>query len=166
MPRKAVFAVIAIALFSAAAQASDRVEVGFVHPEKFTDAGHYWGGDRARETNLAELASHIERRAGQLLPQGQKLAVSITDLDMAGAYEPWRRGAGDVRVVRDVYPPRIDLSFRLVAADGAVLKEGERRLRDLAFGNGNVVYPNDRLRHEKALLDVWLERELAPHAER
>jgi len=166
MRHKAVLAGIASALLSAAAQASDRVEVGFVHPEKFTDAGRYWGGDRARETNLAELAQHIEHRAERLLPVGHKLVVSITDLDLAGAYEPWRRGAGDVRVVRDVYPPRIDLGFHLLAADGATLKQGERRLRDLAFGNGNVVYPGDRLRHEKALLDVWLERELGPHAAR
>ena len=161
MKRKAFLGVVA-ALVSASVLAADRVEVSFLHPEKFTDAGRYRGGEQSREVNLAELARHIEQRAERLLPQGQELAVSITDLDMAGAYEPWRRGAGDVRVVRNVYPPRIDLSFRLTAADGSVIKEGVRSLRDLAFGNGNVVYSDDRLRHEKALIDDWLARELQP----
>src|SRR5262245_18645057 len=155
MRRKAFLGAIA-AFVSASVLAADRVEVGFVHPEKFTDAGRYWGGEKSREANLAELARHIEQRAERLLPQGQKLSVSITDLDLAGAYEPWRRGVGDVRVVRNVYPPRIDLDFRITAADGSVVKQGARNLRELAFGNGNVVYPDDRLRHEKALIDDWL----------
>lgn len=161
MNRKAFLGVIA-GFVSASLLAADRVEVGFARPERFTDAGRYWGGEKSREANLAELARHIGQRAGRLLPQGQKLAVSITDLDMAGAYEPRRSGVGDVRVVRNVYPPRIDLHFRLTAADGSVVKEGARSLRDLAFGNGNVVYRDDRLRHEKALIDDWLARELQP----
>jgi hypothetical protein len=160
--RSGLIRAVIAALLAGVAHADERVEVGFVHPEKFADAGRYWGGEKSREANLAELAQHIEQRAGRLLPQGQTLLVAIRDLDMAGAHEPWRPGTGDLRVVRSVYPPRIDLSFRLVAADGSVAQQGERSLRDLAFGNGNLAYPGDRLRHEKALIDDWLARELQP----
>src|ERR1041384_2763699 len=114
--RKPVLVVAAMLLATfqvLAQQAPDRVQVRYLAPEKFTDAGRYWGGDASREHNLAELARHIERRAARLLPEGQRLLVSITDIDLAGGYEPWRRNLGDVRVVRDAYPPRIDLSFRL-----------------------------------------------------
>jgi hypothetical protein len=62
--------------------------------------------------------------------------------------------------VKDIYPPRIDLSFSLAAGDGKVIKEGERRLRDPAFLAGANQYPDDPLRYEKALIDRWLEREL------
>jgi hypothetical protein len=81
---------------------------------------------------------------------------------MAGEYEPWRPRAYGVRIVRDVYPPRIDLRFRLAAADGSLLKEGECKLRDPAFMATALLYfRDDPLRYEKALLDDWLERELS-----
>jgi hypothetical protein len=71
-----------------------------------------------------------------------------------------RRHLGDVRIVRDVCPPRIDLRFRLTGADGVMVKDGERKLRDMAFLMSTVSYRDDPLRYEKALIDTWLEREL------
>jgi hypothetical protein len=65
-----------------------------------------------------------------------------------------------VRIVRDLYPPRIDLSFTLTDADGTMIKTGERKLRDLAFMTPmRVTYCNDPLRYEKKLLAEWLDRE-------
>ena len=77
---------------------------------------------------------------------------------MAGEFEPWRRGAR-VRVVRDIYPPRIDLNFVLLDAQGAVRMRGERKLRDSAFQFGASPLQSDPLRYEKNLIDAWLERE-------
>jgi DUF3016 family protein len=137
------------------------VRVEYVHPEKFTDVGDsYSSNDKIRASYLEELGKHLVQRAARLLSAGQNLIVSITEVDMAGSFEPWRRRLGDVRIVRDVYPPRIDLHFRLTGADGSVVKEGERKLRDLAFLMTTVLYRDDPLRYEKALIDDWLEREL------
>jgi len=80
---------------------------------------------------------------------------------MAGDFEPWR-GAQfqDVRVVKEIYPPRINLSYKLTDASGAVVKEGEESLRDTSFMLTTTPIPNnDSLRYEKALLDNWLRRE-------
>ena len=63
----------------------------------------------------------------------QRLVVTISDIDMAGAFEPGRRHLWQVRIIRDVYPPRIDLAFTLTDADGAVVKSGERKLRDVSL---------------------------------
>jgi hypothetical protein len=60
----------------------------------------------------------------------------------------------------DIYPPRIDLTFRLAGGDGKLIREGERKLRDPAFLLGANDYPDDPLRYEKALIDRWLELEL------
>ena len=79
---------------------------------------------------------------------------------MAGEFEAWRPPSSDARIVKDIYPPRIDLNFRLAADDGKVIKEGRRTLVDPAFMLGANRYPDDPLRYEKALIDRWLEQEL------
>jgi len=80
---------------------------------------------------------------------------------MAGDFEPWRGPRwDDVRVVKEIYPPRIQLTFRLTDAAGNVLKEGKRDLKDLAFlMKINMSFRDDPVRHENALLDDWLRDE-------
>lgn len=141
--------------------AARRVQVIYVHPEKFVDLKDaYYPRDAARQAYLDELERHIRRRAGTRVPDGQQLTVRVSQIDMAGSFEPWRGHAGHVRIVRDVYPPRIDLDFVLSAANGKVVKSGARKLRDLSFLGRPGLYGTDALRYEKALVDDWLESEL------
>ncbi len=137
------------------------IHIEYADPEKFSDVGDSYSGSNkaARATYLEELRRHIQWRASHLLADGQNLTVTIIDVDMAGSFEPWRPLMNDVRIVRDSYPPRIDLYFQLTDADGAVVKDGKRELRDMAFLMTTIMYHNDPLRHEKTLLDGWLERE-------
>ncbi|MGC4071324.1 MAG: DUF3016 domain-containing protein [Nibricoccus sp.] len=87
--------------------------------------------------------------------------ISISDIDLAGDFEPWRGPQfTDVRVVKDLYPPRVNLSFKLTDASGTVVKEGERQLRNLSFQmTATPAFSSDSLRYEKALLDNWLRDE-------
>ena len=130
-------------------------------PERFTDVGR----DRARRLaaeDLHALAQHIRERAGAWLPAGDQLSVVLTDVDMAGDFEPWRRRYWDVRIIRDLYPPRIALRFRWTAADGSLRREGERDLRDSAFlMHARLYAADDPTRFEKALLDRWMRQEFA-----
>jgi hypothetical protein len=137
------------------------VQVQYVHAEEFADVGNRrFSDERIRAAYLDQLRGHLVKRAAALLTAGERLNVSVTELDMAGEFEAWRPPSGEARVVKDIYPPRIDLSFSLAAGDGKVIKEGERRLRDPAFLAGANQYPDDPLRYEKALIDRWLEQEL------
>jgi hypothetical protein len=141
------------------------VEVTFVEPNKFTDLkDRYTSLEEANPAYLKELQEHLQRVAARRLAPGQRLVVSITNVDMAGDFEPWRSPQyQDVRIVKDIYPPRIDLSFQLLDAGGAVIAQGQRELRDLAFNMRiSGVSNNDPLRHEKALLDDWIRREFRP----
>jgi hypothetical protein len=147
----------ALALASTLACAATTT-VEYVNPEKFTDAG------RARsygelESNLGQLKDHMIERGGKLLPADQKLSVTITDVDLAGAYDPRQRISNEVRVVKEIYPPRIELTFKLEGADGTVLKEGSRSLRDMNFMQGNLRYKGEALGYEKELIDDWLRKE-------
>lgn len=110
-----------------------------------------------REAWLSELGRHLAEKAATVLPRDEKLEVEITDVQRAGSFEPWRGPQADnVRIVRDVYPPRITLEFKRLAADGSVLKEGRRELRDPSFLMRPKRYPSDPLAYEKQLLDDWV----------
>ena len=139
-----------------------RAEVVFFEPEKFTDVRDSQMGDYKRTTYLDQIRDHLLEQAKYFVPDGHKLTVTFTDIDMAGDFEPWRGPRwDDIRIVKDIYPPRINLSFRLTDAEGNVVREGKRELRDLAFlMKITMAFRDDSVRHEKALLDDWLRNEL------
>jgi hypothetical protein len=109
-----------------------RAEVNFFEPQKFTDVRDSYMGDYDRTTYLDSIREHVLEQAKYYVPEGHSLSVTFTDIDMAGDFEPWRGPRfDDIRIVKDIYPPRISLAFRLTDADGKVVKEGKRELRDL-----------------------------------
>ena len=84
--------------------------VSFVHPEQFTDAALQGGyGLKAEQPALSEIARYLESLGTRYLGTRQTLAIDVMNVDLAGKFEPWRAKAYDVRIMRDVYPPRIML---------------------------------------------------------
>lgn len=163
--RKALFVLFAATALlgpaaATAAETSPAVTVTYDHPEQFTETREEraFAPMRASNDYLKTLKSYIERRAGKLLTHGERLDIVITDIDRAGSYEPWRGPRlSDVRIIKDIYPPRIDLHFRLLDATGKVIREGQRKLRDPGFLTSEAVATgNDSLRYEKRLIDRWL----------
>jgi hypothetical protein len=148
-----------------AAKAPSKVEVIYAKAaDKYVDVRDgFTASEKGQVANLDSLKQYLEERGNQLVPDGQKLTVTLTEVDLAGDFEPWRDPAmNDVRIVKDIYPPRIDLEFKLTGADGKVIKEGKRELRDLAFMMKLSIQRDDPFRHEKQLLNDWLTRELKP----
>lgn len=140
-----------------------QVEVVFFEKEKFTDVkDDFSGTERGRDEILDTLKEYIVKQASKKLEAGQKLAVTINEVDLAGEFEPWRGPQWmDVRIVKDIYPPRINLVFRLTDKDGNVLKEGKRDLFDMSFMMkiSTSAFRDDPRRHEKELLDDWINSE-------
>lgn len=147
---------------STAAAADARVSVNYVNPEKFSEARAFGQQDSYNDANYLEpLKSHLIKRATRMLPPGDRLEVTITDIKLAGGYEPWHGpNFRYVRFMKDVYPPRIDLTFRLVDGNGKLLREGSRKLRNLGYLQSGPTMPTDTdpLRYDKALIDDWLRR--------
>lgn len=145
----------------ATGQDSPRVTVAYDHPDQFTEAKETraFAPARADKGYLEILKKYIQERAGKVLADGQQLEIVITDVDRAGSYEPWHGPRlSDVRIVKDIYPPRIDLNFTLYGADGKVLRQGQRKLRNAAFLSSSSPVDQDSLRYEKSLIDLWLRR--------
>lgn len=141
------------------------VAVRWGDPAGFSELRH--SGSRwsaARGDWVRQLAEHVRDAAEGRLPPGERLEVEITDIERAGDFEPWRTRGDDIRIMRDVYPPRISLRFRRLDAGGAVVAEGERDLSDPAFlMNSSIGGQSDPLRFEKRLIDHWLRDEFPRH---
>lgn len=157
-PLFALRVAIAAAAVAGAPAMAATAQVEFDHPEKFTDAGRPHLLNDAK-SNLGILKQHIVEEAAKTMPADQALDITVTDVDLAGAFEPWQPISREVRIVKDIYPPRIDLRFRLTRADGSLVKEGTRTLRDPGFLMGTKGFSGDALRYEKVMLDEWMERE-------
>jgi hypothetical protein len=154
---------LAALLLPGLAAAQPAVEVRFGDLSKFSDLRvSISTTERDRQGLAEELRRHLERAAPPRLPPGTRLAVTITDVDMAGEYPPVTGSLShDIRLVKDVYPPRIDLDFTLVRADGSVERQGRRELRDAGFLWNQSPLARELLAFEKGLLDDWLGREFA-----
>lgn len=136
-----------------AAADDDRVEVTFADPDGFADV--------QPAALLGEFKAFIAQRAARRVGDGERLAVTVTDIDMAGGFDLMKgHEFSTIRQMREVYPPRVDLAFKFSDADGRVLKEGERRLRDLSYlMRARPPTTTDLLYYEKLLIDDWLSRE-------
>jgi hypothetical protein len=138
------------------------VTVIFDHPEKFTDAKDaFVPTDKGREAILDQIKQFVETKAKVYLGAGQTLEVKFTEIDLAGDFEP-EHGPQfmDVRIVKEIYAPRFDLEFKLTGADGKVISEGQRKLRDLNFMGRLMLPSSEPLRYEKDILGDWLRNEI------
>ena len=135
--------------------------VTFVSPENFTDSSDDAAASaESRQQVLSEIRAQFELLAKRYLREGQQLELTVTDVDLAGAYEPWRGMDFDhLRILRDIYPPSMQLSFLLLGPEGKVIAEGTRRLRDFGYLQFHAMPSSDPLRYEKDMIGLWMKTE-------
>ncbi|MFC3691117.1 DUF3016 domain-containing protein [Chenggangzhangella methanolivorans] len=92
-----------------------------------------WRSASEREAMYRHLSRTLMRLGERDLPKSQRLEVKILDVRPAGQFEPWRAGGADnVRIMRDVTPPSVKLSYRL--SDGRrVIASGEETVTDMNY---------------------------------
>ncbi len=148
-----------------ALEAAGPVNVQWNDPKTFTELRSSRNRFEAERGDwVRQLADYIRTSATKQLQPGQTLDVTVLDIKRAGDFEPWHGArADDIRIMRDIYPPKIALQYSLKGADGRILGEGEATLRDTGFMHGSVGLQSssDPLRYEKKLIDDWGRRDLA-----
>jgi hypothetical protein len=130
--------------------------------QKFTDIK-----DRSDPTEsgqqqiLSDLRTALEFDAKYIVPDGDHLTLTFTDIDLAGDFEPWHGpNWDDIRIVKDIYPPRFAFTYQLTDPAGQVLKSGKENLLDMAFQMRITLNNSDPLRYEKDILKDWMDRKL------
>jgi len=158
-------ALLAAALCSTYAIAAEslelvsRISVVFVKPEQFTDVKRADFKPNS-EAILDAIARFMRETGEEILPADMNLGIRVTDIDLAGNFEPWRGPQSDqVRITNQLYPPRFVLEFRVTGARGHVILSGKRNLTDLNYQLRTFYPVDDYLRNEKDLLRQWFREE-------
>jgi len=146
-----------------ALQADGPVSVQWNDPAQFTEIRQSTNRFEAERGDwVQQLARYVQTSAAKPLQAGQTLEVTLVDVKRAGDYEPWHGPRGrDIRIMRDIYPPRITLQYTLKDASGRIIDEGDARLSDSGYlHNIGLKSDTDPLRYEKRLIDDWVKRQL------
>src|SRR5206468_7325840 len=86
-------ALVGIAAISASTPPPERVQVTWAPTETLSevkDNPMQRGWLRPKDWTQ-DLSDHLRKRADRVLPAGEQLTVTIDDIKLAGAFEPWRR---------------------------------------------------------------------------
>ena len=152
--------------FSAELQAGE-VSVIWQSPEKYADIET---DDLDQQAFQAKLFRALEKEFGKQagrLPEGSKLTVSVTDLDLAGERRV-RKDGEYTRLVNDNYFPKITLYYTLTAASGAVLSERQdMEYRDMTFFDATSTIRANQSPHafyyETEMIQHWFNDTLGGH---
>jgi hypothetical protein len=149
----------AAALLLAGLAQAGTVEVGFVQPERYTDAGP--DAEATRKT----LDQHLQALGQVGLPAQQRLKIEILDIDLAGEIRPMLNLASDLRVIKGRADwPRIHL--RYVLSDAAqTLGSGDETVSDMAYLMRSPVNArSESLPYERRMLSDWFRSRFGPAA--
>jgi len=138
------------------------VSVRWTDPAQFSEVR--FSGNRFESQRgdwVQALAEHFRESTARQLPPGDRLDITITDIKRAGQFEPWHGPRSqDIRIVKDIYPPRISFRYVWTGANGQVIDQGERRLVDAGFLTSTLPFNDtDQLRYEKQMIDSWSRRQ-------
>jgi hypothetical protein len=108
-----------------------------------------------RERTFNEFEKHFAKLA-ESLPEDQLLKIEVTDVDLAG--DTNAAGINRVRIIKELYIPRMEFSYQLLDANSKVVLADEVKLKDMNFmSNSQLKYRNKALGYEKKMLDDWFE---------
>jgi hypothetical protein len=108
-----------------------------------------------RERIFKDFEKHFAKLAATL-PEGQVLKFDVTDVDLAG--DTNAGGIHQMRIVKQIFSPRMNFSYELVDAEGKVIQSDTVVIKDMNFmSNSSLKYRNKSLGYEKKMLDDWFE---------
>jgi hypothetical protein len=151
-----LLSLIVLLVQGALVQAAE-VEVKWSNAEKYRDID---AGEEHRKHFKDRLFKSFEEHFASMaasLPENQKLVLDITDVDLAGDVN--HGGMKRIRIVKDIFFPRMDFSYQLLNADNKVVKSAEVSLKDMGFLMHNGLrYRSKSFGYEKEMLDNWFKK--------
>jgi hypothetical protein len=157
MSTRSLVAGLAFIPMACSSLANGATTVHFVEPERYADGGRAY--DSAR--NLAALERHLVKLGDECLNADENLELRVLDVDLAGRGEWWHGPSYELRVMREITWPRIDVEYVWSDAYGGLLGQGWERITDMDYLSRSRFVRSrhsDRLSYEKAMLSDWFDR--------
>lgn len=167
MPNTRHWAALALCAATASARSApdDVLTVRYVHPENFFDAmiATPQGPDQDHAEFQRLFTAHLASLAAKRLKPGEQLDIRVLDVDLAGDVIPQLSSPGtDFRILRDSRWPRVSVHYTLRRGD-QVVAEADEVISDMSYlERPNRYLSGDPLRYEKAMVDRWFDRLVAP----
>lgn len=149
----------ALLVAGACGAAAGTVNVSFVNPNSYWDAGTSSWDEQA---NLKLLATYLQRLGQRLLPADQVLKIEVLQVDLAGTVRAFHRSDTPVRVITGGADwPIIKLRYTLEAG-GKTIASGEDWVADKDYTHGLAPRgDNEPLFYEKRMLGAWFRTRFA-----
>lgn len=143
-----------LALFmSLQVSAMAKVEVTWTNPEKYVDIKDSFNGYQTTKEDAFYNIEKVLNKLAKKLPDGYLLKLDVTDLDLAGETH-----SQNIRVVRDMFPPRIKFSYELLDGGDNILLKKSENIRDTSFmQHVSLMNRNSAFGFEKQLIEDWFK---------
>ena len=159
--KKLLFAVIVGALYSSASFAGEaKVSWG-----KFDDFTDVVAGSESKERFRERLTKEFEEvfsAMAKKLPDGYVLTIEVSDLDLAGdaRYGNWAT-INPIRVMREIYWPRMNFAYSLKNANDEVVVSGKEELRDMNYLHRfRIPSGATSFEFEEKMLQDWFKKQV------
>lgn len=139
------------------------VKVQWQEPSKYRDIKSSGELQSRFENRMFEtLTENLNKEAQKVLKPEQKLELVVTDVDLAGDMRPtFGVTANDLRVVKDMYPPRMTFSYQVLEGSQVVMA-GDEKLTDMNFMSQVGKFNDKPFMYETQLLTDWLKKTVVP----
>ncbi|MFZ6778979.1 DUF3016 domain-containing protein [Undibacterium sp. Ji83W] len=152
--------VFLVAVMATQVQAGE-VKVTWQEPEKYTDIRP---GNESKSGFQARMIKELDQVFADMakkLPDACQWDVTVTDVDLAGDVRPFfRNTVDDIRVIKDLYWPRMTFSFDLKDEKGKSIASGTENIKDMNFlMRSGLATGNSSFRYEEQMLRDWFAKQ-------
>lgn len=139
------------------------VKITWQDPKKYTDiVATSELQSRFEKQIFTTLTADLNILASKVLKPGEMLVMKVTNVDLAGDVRPtFGETSNNIRVVKDVYPPRIAFSYKVMQGNRVVMS-GQEKLQDMFFMGGIQPLTEKPFMYEANLLKHWFNKSISP----
>ncbi len=134
-------------------------KVTWQNPDSYTDVRPASESKTGFQSRVFKTLDGVFDSLAKQLPDGYKLQITVTDLDLAGDVKPMRGGMQDVRVIKDIDWPQISFSYVLSDPQGKQVAAAKEELRDINFRSGVSINTGNSFYYEEAMLKDWFKKQ-------
>ncbi|WP_286264968.1 DUF3016 domain-containing protein [Thalassotalea atypica] len=150
-----LFYIVVLALVSNSALAAS-TNVSWENVDDYRDVRSANGSNKKFKAHVfKELEQHITELASDL-PESYSLEVKVTNVDLAGNVQ--FINTQQIRVIKEIFIPRVSLSYILTDGNGKSLQADTVEIKDMTFmDNLRTTANRDSFAYEKNMLTSWFK---------